>query len=535
MRRLITSVAIICLIASMPGALASSPKIGKAVRVYNPNGPGDATVVAVLDFGTMPYHWDFLGSKMPQHRDADPSNDLPLDVAPHEWLPGFPNPKREFASYNRLALTLDAKKATTTVESLKSADAAKWAAVKPSTPEQMNYYWMPGTKVIGAMTFDPATKIVGTPGDHGVGTTSSAVGNLHGTCPECLLFFIELGSVADSEKAIEWAMDQPWIDAISNSYGFSAAYRDRLYSGSNLDAQRKATERGQTVFFSAGNGQDGAFVTPNTTSFSSQEGPDWIVTVGAITPGADNYYYREGYAGDAADKSADHASYMGHGKPSDVAGIGGNYPTAYTSMEVGGTGTSGFGGTSNATPQITGTYARALYFARRNLAGASKIQRNDVIAIGRKFRCGAKRRECELADGKLTATELRTRLFHGALHTEPGISGPGGVGQLPAVGEEEFLNEGHGSYFGRETGRLNDYDKEFQRIVGPLFGTGKALERPVGETEWMIVDSFCRQHLWGAWKGGYYIEGKTELPESTPTAPLRTLIKESCPLLQPPP
>jgi len=533
-RRGFTSLAVVLFVVAGSAAVAA-PKIGKSLRIYHPNGPGDATVVAVLDYGVMPYHWDFLASKMPQHNDKDATNDLPLNDAPHEWLPGFPDPKKEFASYNRLDLSLETKKADASVDSLKSVDAAKWAAVKHSTPDAMNYYYMPGTKVIGAMTFSAGSHIVGVPNDHGVGTTSSAVGNLHGTCPECLLFFIELGSIADSEKAIDWAMDQPWIDAISNSYGFSAAYRDRLYSGSNTEAQRKASERGQTVFFSAGNGNDGAFVVPNTTSFSSQEGPDWIVTVGAITPGADNYYYRQGYAGDAAEKTADHASYGGHGKPSDVAGIGGNYPTAYTSAQVGGTGASGFGGTSNATPQITGTYARALYFARRSLGGASKIQNDGVIAVGKGFRCGTKRRDCELTDGKLTAEELRTRLFHGAVHTEQGISGPGGYGALPAVGEEEFLNEGHGSYFGRETGRLKDYEKEFHRIIDPLFGDAKPLDRPAGELEWMIVDSFCRQHIWGAWKGGYYIEGKTELPASAPTAPLRSAIKESCPALGPPP
>lgn len=533
MQRVLASLVLACLLAGAPGAVAA-PKLGKATRIYNPNGPGDATVVAVLDFGVMPYHWDFLGSKMPQHQDRDATNDLPLDVAPHEWLPGFPNPAKEFASYNRLDLKLEAKKADTQVESLKQTDASKWARVKASTPEEMNYYWMPGTKVIGAMTFDQSSRIVGVANDHGVGTTSSAVGNIHGTCPECLLFFLELGSVADSEQAIEWAMSQPWIDVISNSYGFSRAYRDRLYSGSNTEAQRRASERGQTIFFSAGNGQDGAFVVPNTTSFSSQEGPDWIVTVGAITPGADNYYYEQGYLGDDAEKTADHASYMGHGKPADVAGIGGNYPTAYTSSTIGGTGTSGFGGTSNATPQIAGTYARALYLARRAMSGASTTQNGGVIARGR-FRCGAKRRACELADAKLTAVELRTRLFHGAIHTEAGISGPAGYGQAPAIGEEEFLNEGHGSYFGIETGRFKDYEKELSRVIGPLFGKAKPMERPAGELEWMIVDSFCRQHIWGAWKDGYYVDGKTELPESTPAAPLRTFIKESCPALAPPP
>lgn len=491
------------------------------------DGRGDATVVAVLDFGLNPYHWDFLASKMPQESNGDRSDDLPLDRAPDKWLPGFPDPKKEFASYEALKLSLEEKNEQAGLEQLKAIDQAKWATVKPSTPDSLNYYWMPGTKVIGAMTFDDSSKIVGVDGDHGVGTTSSSVGNLHGTCPECLLFFIELGSTDDSEKAIEWAMEQPWIDVITNSYGFSAAYRDRIYSGSNVEAQADASTRGQTIFFSAGNGNDGAFAVPNTTSFSSQEGPDWIVTVGAISPGPDNYYYKNSpNALNAPYETSYHGSYSGHGKPSDVAGIGSDYPTAYNSEAVGGTGSSGFGGTSNATPQVAGTYARALYMARRALSGDSKVQRGGVIASG-SYRCGKTRSGCELKDGKLTAVELRRRLFEGAIHTEAGMS-VAGVGDIPTTQEEEFLNEGHGSYFGRETGVWKDFLAEFKRVIDPILGRAKTLDRPDGEVDWMIVDSYCRQQSWGSWNDGYYQVDNTELPPDDPQWPLRTAYKQSC-------
>lgn len=533
MRRFITTLLAAALVAAIAPVAAGKPQIGTPKRIYHPDGPGDATVVAVIDFNFIPYHWDFLASKMPQHRDQVATNDLPLSEAPDEWLPGFPSPKA-FDSYNKLDLTLEEKNAKAPLATNMALDQAKWQEVKPSTKEKVNYYWMPGTKVIGAVDFG-TTKMLGVPGDHGQGTTSSSVGNLHGTCPECLLVFVNINGAGNAaiEQAIEWAMDQPWIDVITNSYGLSAAVRDRLYSGSNVEAQRKATERGQTILFSAGNGNDGAFVAPNTTSFSSQEGPDWIITVGAISPGEDNYYYRKGYTGDAADKTAYHASYSGTGKPVDIAGIGSNYPTAYGADQVGATGDSGFGGTSNATPQIAGTYARALHIARNDLPGPSRIQKKGVIAKGGRYRCGNARPQCELDDGELTAAELRTRLFHGAIHTEAGLS-PAGYGSAPALGEDEFLNEGHGSYFGRETGRIEDWLKEFERVRAPLEGRAKVLDRPEGELEWMIVDSFCRQHLWGAWKGGYYIDGKTELPGQDPMWPTRSSIESTCPYLQPP-
>jgi hypothetical protein len=483
-------------------------------------GGGDAVVVAILDYGLNPYHWDFLAGKMPQHRDSDPSNDLPLHRPANEWLRGFPSPTKEFASFGRLGLSLETKNAETPFDALKQRDQAKWNAVKKSSPGELHAYWIPGTKIIGAMTFNNSAKIVGGASDHGVGTTSSAVGNIHGTCPECLLFFIELGSVSESEAAIDWAMSQPWIDAISNSYGFSAAYRDRIYSGSNVEVQRKASQRGQTVFFSAGNGNDGAFVAPNTTSFSSQEGPDWIVTVGAISPGPDNHY------GPPGPGSATHASYSGHGKPADIAGIGSRYPTAYGSASVGGTGNSGFGGTSNATPQIAGTYSRLLYEVRRAIPGPSRVQRNGVIAQGR-IKCASKHPKCELRDGALTAEELRLRLFQSATHTEAGYT-IGGYGTLPADREHEFLNEGHGSYYGLETGKRSAYMKEFSSIAAPLFGTAKPPKRPEGEREWMIVDSYCRQKQWGEWNDGYYKVDTTELPPDDLAWPLRTAYKQAC-------
>ena len=496
------------LAASLLFALPAPTASGKSPAPRDP--AEDATVIAVLDFTFAPYHWDFLASKMPQAKDADPSNDLPLDRAPHTWLPGFPSPGN-FKSYDSLDLTLEERNESQPVEALDAADKEKWDAVKQSTAKKLNYYWIPDTKVIGAIDFG-GTKIHGPTDSHGTGTASVSAGNIHGTCPECLLVFVNINGQADAEAAIDWALKQPWIDAVTNSYGFSLASRDRIYAKSNTGLQKEASQRGQTIFFSAGNGQENAFLIPNTTLFSSQEGPDWIVTVGAVSPGS-------------------HASYTGHGKPADIAGIGSSYPAAYGSPTVGGTGSGGFGGTSNATPTIAGTYARALYQARLALSGPSRIQRDGVIATGGRFRCGSARPDCELGDGKLTVEELRERLFRGAVHTEAGVT-PGGVGSVPPIGEEEFLSEGHGSYFARETGKIKDWLKEFDRIMAPMEGRAKELKRPAGERDWMVVDSFCRQHLWGGWNGGYFLDGKTELPGQDPDYPVRSLIEQSCPHLQ---
>ncbi|MFP5353414.1 MAG: S8 family serine peptidase [Actinomycetota bacterium] len=508
------AVSVLASLAPFDGSgVAAASRLITAPSKARSTGPGDATVVAVIDNAFTPYHWDYLASKMPQAQDRDPANDLPLSAAPDTWLPGFPKAS-SFKSYTALDLTLDDKTSTTAVTALDAKDKKEWESVEKSTADEVNYYWMPDTKVIGALDF-AGNQIHGDENSHGTGTTSVSVGNIHGTCPSCLLVFLSYGDKASGEAAIEWAMNQPWIDAISNSYGFSLAYRERFYSGSNVKLQRKATERGQTIFFSAGNGQENAFLVPNTTLLSSQEGPDWIVTVGAVSPGS-------------------HASYTGHGKPADIASIGSRYPAAYGSPMVGGTGSGGFGGTSNATPVIAGTYANALYQARQDMKGRSRMQAGGVISEGG-FRCGFAR-ECELGDGRLTAAELRTRLFEGAVHTEPGMT-PAGVGALPVLADEEFMNEGHGSYFARESGKTAEMEMEFlKRLYFPLTGVSRPPKRPAGERQWMIVDSYCRQHIWGSWDGGYYREGKTELPDLDPQAwPLRTAYQTICPTLQPGP
>ena len=503
MRRLIAGTLAVGTATLLLGA--ASPASGARSR-----GPGDdITVIAVIDSGITPYHWDFLGSRMPQNSDASKRNDVPLNRPPHEWLAGFPSPSR-FASYEPLKLTFEEEKDTSHLP-LYAADRAEWNKVATSTKEVVNYYWIPGSKIIGAVDFG-TDKIYGETTSHGTGASSVAVGNLHGSCPECLLVFIDTGgfSLPQTEHALEWAESQPWIDAISNSYGHSTVATDNVYSGSDTEAQREATERGQTVFFAAHNGHDRSFFVPNNTLLSSQPGPDWIVTVGAVDP-------------------ANHASYTGHGKPADISGVGGGYPSAYGAPTIGGEGD--FGGTSNATPVLTGIYGRALYQVRSRLSGVSRVQSAGVIARGAPFRCGSERRDCELADGKLTAAELRTRFFEGAIHTTAGMT-PGGIGSAPPIGEDEFLNEGHGTYLGLLDGR-DVWMEEIARIVGPLLGMDKALERSAGEKDWMIVDSFCRQHLWGSWAGGYYIDGKTDLPGATQSWPLRSTIETACPQIPP--
>lgn len=489
-------------------SLSAEASVAGAKPSPTRGGGDDVTVIAVIDSGISPHHWDYLASKMPQALDGNRRNDLPLDRPPHEWLQGFPDPKT-FARYAPIPLTLEETDPGAPVEALRHHDQGVLGSVAPSGADKVRYHWMPGTKVIGALDFDGGGIDAPTTA-HGTGASSVAVGNLHGTCPSCVLVFLDTSfDYEASNEAIRWAASQPWIDAISNSYGknmvISNDYaRDGIYLGETA-FQRRASERGQTIFFAAHNGVERSFIAPTSPLLSSEAGPDWVVTVGAVS-------------------AQDRASYTGHGKPADIASLGSAYPSASGSETVGGSGT--FSGTSNATPVIAGMYGQALYEVRTTLGGPSRTQARGVIAVGRGVGCGSKRRHCELSDSRLTAEELRTRLFHGAQHTEAGMTVGGIPPASPPVGEDEFLNEGHGTYHGLMDGP-SSWRTELNRIVEPLLGEAKTLRRPDGELEWMVADSFCRQHFWGSWDGGYYREG-AELPAPALEWPLRTALISGC-------
>ena len=495
------------LLLALAAVAALLPAAAGAEEVPATDGRDDTTVIAVVDGSFQPQHFNWNASKMPQHLDADPSNDLPLSQGPDTWLPGFDT--SGMASYNELPLTMEETSKSKSVASLQTADKPLWDSVKQSTASAVNYYWVPKSKVVGVVRFGTAPFQAGNTA-HGAGTSSVAAGNMHGTCPECVVVLVTYGG-DDQEAASNWAMNQPWIDVVTNSFGFGEVHnRARVYSGSNTELQRTATERGQTIFFSSGNGLNNDFIAPNTTLFSSQEGPDWIVTVGGISPTG--------------------GEFTGAGKPADIASVGSGYPSQYggTTVSSGGA----FGGTSNATPVTAGMFAKSLYWARTQLDGPRQ-QAGGVVASGTPVPCGAADADCELGDGVVTSAELRARLFWGAERTSQGFNA-GQTADTPAKNDEtQFAAEGHGSYFGKLKGAAA-LDAEMARITGPMDGSAAEMVRTNAERQWMVADSYCRQSIWGEWKGGYYVKGSTTLPAPDPAWPLRTALVGGCDQLFPP-
>lgn len=494
-------VAVLLTLAVLSGCLGNE---GREPPGPGPTGSGieDVVVVAVVDSGFNPYHHDFQAALMPQHLNDDPGDDLPLDQDPSTWVPGYPAPSA-FASFDRLNLTQTAGTRDAVPNELHEADAKEWEKVRQTTldgVDQVHMRWVPGTKVIGAITFGSGDGYAS--GSHGVGTSSVSVGNLYGTCPHCLLVFVDgLG-----EDANRWVEQQDWIDLQTNSWGFSSgvATRDRIYAHSDTDSQRDAVDRGQSIFFSAGNGVDGAFVATNPTLFSSQEGPDWITTVGAINPDG---------------------SSPGSGKPADVASVGSDYPSAYGATNV--TNGAGFGGTSNATPVTAGLYAEALYQLRQRMAGASRLQKDGVISVGA-LGCADANPDCALADDQLTVHELREALLRAATYTEQGWDVGGATGPIPATQgpETTFLAEGHGSYWGLYQGEAG-YLAQVARIVGFAAGDWHEEQNP-DQAAWFVADSLCRQGGWGAWDHGY-AQRDLPVPGRDPDWPARTWLAHECP------
>lgn len=494
----------------------AAPRVAKA--------GDDVVVIAVLDGNINPYHWDYLQAKMPQHNDAGASNDLPLDQDPATWLPGHPGASA-FKSYQALPLTLNADKPETSTTSLHDRDIEQWEKIinsEGNNNTDVNYYWFPGTKIVGHVSFNGSgPEDTWAASSHGIGTSSVSTGNIHGTCPHCVLVFVH----GAPEIAQQWVAQQDWIDLQTNSYGSSlnsdltciapadaacGAVRDLIYAQSDTELQRQTVERGQSIFFSGGNGVLNDFSITHTNLFSSQKGPDWIVTVGAIAP-------------------ADGASFSGHGRPADISSLGDGYPSAAgTADHV--TNEGDFGGTSNASPVIAGLYGEALYRIRKAI-GSARMQRDGVIAEG-KAGCQAANANCALADGKLTVHELREALFRSARYTEAGVAvGSSLVGvytEIPmssSIAELELLSEGHGSLMGKFKGEEN-YEEEVSRITG--FADGSWFEeQDADQRDWMVADSVCRQGGWGAWEFGY--APQFPAPAPSPEWPVRTWLTEVCP------
>jgi len=328
------------------------------------------TVVGVADSGINPYHSEFSAATYPDPDVLALTKNFTRH--PSEYISGYP------ANAQALPITLGQGY-------FPAQDRKVWSSV-----DKGKLYWIPGTKIIGAIdagdgsavNADPdATPIVDDDG-HGTGSSSVSVGNRYGYCPTCLLMFTESLDTTFNESF-------PWVDITSHSFGTVGGVPLGLALGADEDT-KAAAERGQTVLFAAGNGVGNAFDVPQITYGSGDTGNDWTITVGAI-------------------RRDNQRAIVGDGIPVEISAWGdGNLPSA---CRTGTVGQCAFGGTSAATPYTAGIFGTVLTRVRQAIGDAKVGQRpGQVVAEGAPIPGSV-----FLSDGKLTRGELRDAVLKTAV------------------------------------------------------------------------------------------------------------------------
>lgn len=357
------------------------------------------TVIGLADSGINPYHQELSAATYPDPRVLELTRNFTRH--PSEYIPGYPEDAKA------IPITLDQGYFPEQDEHLWRVNDLGDGTLAEEYVVPGELYWIPGTKIVGAI--DAGGSTGATSGEdihpvlddngHGTGSSTVSTGNRYGYCPTCLLVNIE---ALDESVAARY----PWIDISSNSFGYIGGLpvgTVGLVTG--LDQVTKAAaERGQTTLFAAGNGVGNAFDVPVVTYTSDQTGPDWNVTVGALRE--DN--------GEAV---------FGDGLPVHLSSLGdGNLPSA---CRVGTAAQCAFGGTSAATPYTAGVFGHVLTEIRQSLGDHSRPGQfltadgepdGQVVARGT-----AVPDSPYLSDGELTRRELRAAVLKTAVPLTTGF------------------------------------------------------------------------------------------------------------------
>lgn len=346
--------------------------------------PGAQAVVAIVDTGINPYHATFRDRSALAQRH------------PSRYLPGYP--KDAVA----LRLTLDAADYW---KALKADCQRVWSRVRPG-----RLYWFPGTKIVGAVSFDltqrPADCRAAEPSAvpvlddhrHGTMTASRAVGSAHGGCPRCRVVSVEFQTgygldnsqhaTTSAIRSLDWLADNAgWIDVESNSWGpppvWDPSGEAGLFATSpQLARSVERAAQAHLAFWSSGNGVARIFgVAGHPTVATAHHTPSALVVGGHDSgqvlawPG-----FTPHVVSDACDSwGATHRSTRE--ERDDVAG-----------------------GTSAAAPYAAASAAAQLLHARELLGDRRTGVRSGVVAGGRARGV----RSGPLADGRLTRAEWRT-------------------------------------------------------------------------------------------------------------------------------
>lgn len=379
-------------------------------------------VIAVIDTGINPYHEMFRDDSARARRH------------PSTYIEGFPKNAKP------LRLSLDEPDFWTAAHK----DCLVWNSV-----ETGEMYWIPGTKIIGAITFwqptpmsceaktFPQGRIIDGDG-HGTMTASRAVGNYYGACPDCRVVAVQ----GFTNESVEWsAKNASWIDAQSNSWGRFLPIWEPATGGAGFmndsdfvrtveDAARK-----HLSFWASGNGTLTRFgVLGHPTLLDPRMTPS-VVMVGGHDSGYINLW-PDFPPHVVSDSCNSWAAYNAH--------------TWQSADDVG-------GGTSGATPFAAGGAGQILIRAREILDDHSTGVTKGVVARGP----AGLVKSGPLKDGKFTLEEWKEITFKTATsrprrQREDGsvcdlVSGLVIYGSTPVTWEQipegypEYLHIGYGA------------------------------------------------------------------------------------------
>jgi hypothetical protein len=332
------------------------------------------TVVAHIDTGVNPYNKNF--------RDRSPL----AYRHPSTYIAGFPKDAQAL----KLHLDMPYDKAV-------EADADLWKTVKRGS-----LYWIPGTKIIGAISFgaggtscpetvmlpvvsgqfqgDCSEHVILDDAGHGSMTASRSTGLLTSLAPDARLVTIEgLGATS-----VRWAADQGWIDVQTNSW--LSLVPPPVPSGVT-DAFAEAATK-MVTFAASGNGSAFVAGVAPTPTYLLSTAPPGVILVGGhdngkmtLWAGAPPHVVADAYAGPTAIFNSSTEV-----KPDPIACC-----------------------TSAASPYAAGGAAALIQEARRILNDRTAGVHDGILAEG----CPTVK-QGPLEDGDLTVDELKDVLFHTA-------------------------------------------------------------------------------------------------------------------------
>jgi hypothetical protein len=223
-------------------------------------------------------------------------------------------------------------------------------------------------------------------------------------------------------KSVEWAVKQPWIDVVSNSWGTAANVPQT--GGAHVFTRPWVEKRGGMFIASAGNGVSNfALCDRSVTTASWMSGPPWHLIVGAVS---------------GWNKQPSCYSSI----PPDVSSYGNKVKAALAGTS---NKTTAFEGTSAAAPIVSSVAATLILEARRALGDHREGPRAGLLASGARTRGAAGL----LKDGKASRKEVEDAVLKTAIRYP---FDPSRVSEDPLIWPDTpafFLYEGYGVVNGK--------------------------------------------------------------------------------------